>query len=81
MVTSQRDVDYTLKIGGHRYGFSDWSWNGFDTSGTNSRIELGPLGVRRIPVSATTGVSILIGTTLLAAILLAFVLIRRKKSP
>jgi hypothetical protein len=80
MVTYERDADYTVEIGGHPYGFSDWSWSGFDTTGEFSRIELGPLGYRRIPVSAAYGITILIVLTLLVALLLTFVAIRRRRS-
>ena len=79
MVVGEIEADYTINVGGYRYGFQDTRWHGFDTSWVNSSIELGPFGTRACPVKAATGAWMLLGALLVAIILLAILLTRRNR--
>jgi hypothetical protein len=54
---------FTVNVGGHRFGFTDWEGN-FGESFTT--LDLGPLGEHYVPFSAATGLVL----TIIAAIVL-----------
>jgi hypothetical protein len=89
MVFTRVDETHTIQVGTHRVGFVDHKHAGFpDKTGmkhwTITRIELGPFGSYRSPVSASTGsavvaVSLPVLLLIAGAIVTALIWRRRKK--
>jgi hypothetical protein len=77
------DRDWTIRVGGHRFGMIDQTLYGGDWQSSNTIIELGPWGRIGSPISAKVGIPLL-GFFLLAAVLILAktpAIIRRLKKP
>jgi hypothetical protein len=70
---------YTFMVASHRYGFVDREFHGFGREWSDTVVELGPLGVHRVPFSATVG-WLLVAVMLLAiftSLIVAAISVRR----
>jgi hypothetical protein len=67
-----RRHDYTIKLGGQRYGFADYVIGSGSTTAHPvgpTRAHLGPLGSYRVPFSATTCWVLIVATPLVLVML------------
>ena len=80
MVTVSVDADYTFELAGNRFGFVDKTYSGFDTTWSATHAELGPLGLRAVPVSAAFAWGLVI-VTLVAIIGFMAVFAAAEKNP
>lgn len=83
MAVSIVESDYTLKVGGYRFGFVDIETTGLldvEAPATSyTTVEVGPVGTYPVPVTARSGWVLVAILSLLAVGLIA-ALTRRKKS-
>ena len=73
-------ADYTFKLGGYRFGFTDMTYSGIPPIPSRDYTEayLGPIGPFQVPFSAKQGCVIAMAAPLLLAILTAAIFWRRK---